>query len=143
MTPVEVTENTVWELPGAGGSLQLGAQVPNRPNVRTVLRTDCAFAAVVVSANAIATSIVFFIVTSTTFFVLAPPAMASLCLEVRLANDAPVIVRLLADGCCEIGATGSDRVETLHHQLFLHLRRLQCRGKPVRELRHGVLGCLH
>jgi hypothetical protein len=63
----------------------------------------------------------------------------SLSLDVRLANDAAVVVVLFANESAEIGAAHSDRIMTQHGKLRLDFRRPHSCAEPAGELGKPLL----
>ena len=51
-------------------------------------------------------------------------------LDVRLTNDAPIVVILLAKQCAEVGATDADRRETLVDEFCLDIGRQHSCSEP-------------
>jgi hypothetical protein len=64
---------------------------------------------------------------------------ASLCLDVRLADDAAVVVIFFAKKRGKIYATRTDRIEALDDKIRPYLWCLERRAKPARELRDRFL----
>src|SRR3954453_3667139 len=66
----------------------------------------------------------------------------SLPLDIRFANDAAILVVLLADMGREIIEAGANRIEAHIGKLRLDVRHLHCGLEPGCELRGDILRCL-
>ena len=60
-------------------------------------------------------------------------------LDIRLADDAAVFAKLLANVCAKIRAAPADREQSLRRELELHLRGVSCYGSDV-LLTHVIPG---